>query len=139
MASFNSLYLLITLNLGLFYHFDEIVWLQNSSMRLNSDDIHVFHLFVFEDFLCYDISGIHDAVFVVVGVVIKEDVLRSIVSLIKEQKLCDLSVSVVCCPVWIVILDRHSRELLERIEESLVDDQSIGGYLEVLVSWVFVQ
>ena len=139
MSGFNSFYLLVTFNLRLFYHLDEVVRLQDGSMRLHSDDVNVLHLFIFEDFLCHDVSGINDAVFVVVGVVIKEDVLRAIVSLIKKQKLCDLTVPVVCCPVWIVILDRHGRELLERIKESLVDDESIGGHVNVLISRVFVQ
>ena len=83
---------------GLLNHFDEVVRLENCTMWLDFHYILANELVVGDNLLSDRISHVDDAVFVRMGLIVKENVLGAIVCLINEQQLCGLSVIIVVFP-----------------------------------------
>jgi len=82
-SSLNSLDLEVSLFVSIFILLDEVLRLENSSVWVDLNDIHV-HVFALWDLLARnDVSHIDDAVFItLISIVIEEDVLRVVVSLV---------------------------------------------------------
>ena len=106
-AGFNSLDLLISTLLSNFDHLDEIVWLKNSSMGLNLDDISIDKLLVGKNFFSDNIPDIDNAVIIRVSIIVEEYVLSSVIRLVNQKKLADLPVEVVLLPIIVVVINSH--------------------------------
>ena len=75
----------VTLLVRIFVLFDEVFGLEDCSVRVHLDDIHV-HIFALRDFLTSDhITYINYTIFTIISVVIEENVLCVVISLINKE------------------------------------------------------
>jgi len=81
-TSLNPFDLLVSTLFGKLNLFNEILWLKNSSVWLNLDNVLSNELVVADELFGHNISYINDAVFILVSLIIKENMLSVIVSLI---------------------------------------------------------
>jgi len=132
-TSLNPFDLLVSTLFGKLNLFNEILWLKNSSVWLNLDNVLSNELVVADELFGHNISYINDAVFILVSLIIKENVLSVIVSLINQKKLSNFSVTVICFVALEIILDGHGAELFESFKHSLILLDRIGNYVDVLI------
>jgi len=132
-TSLDSFNLLVSILFSKLNLFDEIVWLLDSSVWLNFDNIPSDKLVVADDLLGHNVSYINDAVFILVGVVIEEDVLCVIVSLINQKKLSHFSMMVISFVALVVILDGHARKLFESFKHTLILLDRVRDHINVLI------
>lgn len=64
-------------------------------MWLSLDNIFVNELVIRHNFLGNDISNIHNAVFTLIGIVVEENVMSTVVGLINEKWLSSFTVEVI--------------------------------------------
>ena len=83
---------------GLLNHFDEVVRLEDCTMWLDFHYVLANKLAVRHNLLGDSISYIDNAVFILMCLIVEENVLGAIVCLIDEQQLCGLSVIIVVFP-----------------------------------------
>ena len=102
-------------------HFHEVIRFEDCSMRLNLDHISVYEFFVWKHFLCDYIAHVDDTVLFWVGVVVEEDVLGSVVSLVHQKQFCGLSLTVIVVPGFVVVLHCHNAEFLECLKRLLIN------------------
>ena len=84
----HSLYLKVSLLVSIFVLFDEVLGLEDGSVRVHFDDIHVFVLLARDLLACDNVTNVNDTTIVLLSrIVVKEDMLGVIVSLVNHEKL----------------------------------------------------
>ncbi len=78
-TGFDSSDFLVSLGLADFDHLDEVVRFRDSTVGLDSNNVHVHKMLVGESFASEDVSHIDDALVAFIRVIVKEDVLGGIV------------------------------------------------------------
>ena len=133
-AGLDTLDLQISLLIRILVLLDEIFWLKDGSVGVNLDDIHVL-VFSARDLLsCDNVTDIDNATIVLLSsIVIKEDVLSVVVSLIDRQELGSAIGSTSSSPAGIIITDGHGAVLLEGLKISLELHQVISENLSVVI------
>lgn len=91
----NSFNFEVSVFLSDFNLLDVVVNFENSSMWLSLDNIFVNELVIRHNFLGNDISNIHDAVFTLIGIVVEENVMSTVVGLINKKWLSSFTVEVI--------------------------------------------
>ena len=149
-ASLDALDLFVTATLSLLDLLDEVVGLEDGAMGLGLDDVATNELLVGQELAGDSVANVDDAVVLAkkvrsvinlrVGIVIEEDVLSVVISLVDEQELGHLAVEVVLLPVLVVLLNSHARTLLHRLHavlelrDDVVDEASVFKLLDVVES-----
>ena len=80
--------------------FDEVVRLKNSFEWFRLNDISIDHFVIRKYLLSNNISNINNTALVLIAIIIKEDMLSSVVSLINEEELGSLSTKVFVIPLF---------------------------------------
>ena len=84
----HALYLKVSLLVSIFVLFDEVLGLEDGSVRMHLDNIHVFVLLARDLLACDNVTNVNDSAIVLLScIVIKEDMLGVIVSLVNHEKL----------------------------------------------------
>lgn len=71
------------------------------------NDVSIYELFVGDDLFGDRISDINAAFFIGPSVIIEEDVLSLVVSLIDQEEFSDFTMLIIFIPVFVVFLDSH--------------------------------
>jgi hypothetical protein len=138
-ACFDPRYLFIALGFAFLDFLNKVVRLSDGSVRVHLDNVHV-HVFFLRDGLSRDyVAHIYDALFTIICVVIKENVLSSIVRLINHQELGVRIKPTGLLPRWIVFLESHRTALFERLDDSLEDVKMISDHLVVTITIDIIQ
>jgi len=120
-ASLNSADLLVPLSFALLDQLDEVVVFENGSMGVHFHDIHV-HKFLVGNCLTSDkVSDVNDAGLSGVSVIIEENVLGVVISLVDHHQLSTIVLEPRRLVGRVVFLNGHDGVLLERLEHSSVD------------------
>ena len=115
-ARLNALDLNVTLLVSVLVLLDEVFGFKDCSVRVHLDDVHV-HIFALRDFLtCDHITYINYTILSVVSVVVEEDVLCVVISLINKEQLSAAVLIVASFPCSEVMLTCHGAELLESFQ-----------------------
>jgi hypothetical protein len=138
-ACFDPRYLFIALGFAFLDFLNKVVRLSDGSVRVHLDNVHV-HVFFLRDGLSRDyVAHIYDALFTIICVVVKENVLSSIVRLINHQELGVRIKPTGLLPRWIVFLESHRTALFERLDDSLEDVKMISDHLVVTITIDIIQ
>ena len=112
-ARLNTLDLNVTLLVSVLVLLDEVFGFKDCSVRVHLDYVHV-HIFALRDFLTSDhITYINYTIFAIISVVVEEDVLCIVISLINKEQLSAAVLIVASFPCSKVMLACHRAELLE--------------------------
>ena len=76
-------------------------------MWLHADHVHVFYLLVVKSLAIDHITGVDTTAIVFFGRIVKENVLREVVSLIDEEWLTSLTIELRLLPGVEVLLNQH--------------------------------
>lgn len=138
-ACLDPCYLFIALGFAFLNFLNEVVRLSDGSVRVHLDNVHV-HVFFLGDGLSSDyVAHIYNALFTIIRIVIKENVLSSIVRLINHQELGVRIKPTRFLPRWVVFLESHRTTLFERLYDSLEDVEMISEHLVVAIAIDIIQ
>jgi hypothetical protein len=112
---FSSVDLFITLSFRLFDHLNEIVHLHDGSGRMHLDNVHVDEFIVRNGLSGDNITAINDTIISEVGIVIKEDLLSVVVSLIDHHQFSSNRLFASVFPAIEVLLDKHRARFLKSL------------------------
>ena len=117
-------------------------------MRLSLHDVATDELLVRQQLTCESITNIDDAVVLArkvrpvinlrISIIVEEDVLGVVVSLVNQQELGNLAMVVVLLPVLVVLLDGHAGPLLKSLQavlelrDDVVDEACVLELLHVV-------
>ena len=128
-AGFDALDLFVATTLRLLDLLDEVVSFKDGSVRLSLHDVATDELLVRQQLAGESITNIDDAVVLArkvrpvinlrISIIVEEDVLGVVVSLINQQELGNLAMVVVLLPVLVVLLDGHAGPLLKSLQAVL--------------------
>lgn len=105
---------MIPIGFTLLYHPNEVVGLQYSFNWIRFDNVAANLLLVGQDLVGDKVPDINDALFTLLSIIIKENVLTPGVRLINEQQFGAFTMEVILFPVKVILLHGHSSLDLER-------------------------
>ena len=130
-ASLDPLDLLVTPLISILVLLDEVLRLQDRLMGLNLDHIHI-HVLARRDLLSSDnVSDINNAIIASGGLIVEEDVLRVVISLIDHKNLGTAMLASIILPARLILRDSHRAGLLKSLQVCLELLKIVSEYLSV--------
>ena len=93
-------------------HLNKVVHLKYGTGRVTLHNIHVYEFIESNRLSCDQVPDIDAAIVTIVGVIVEEDVVGLVVSLVDHQAFAHRRLKVVRLPPLIILGDDHARRLL---------------------------
>jgi hypothetical protein len=120
-ARLDPCYFFVSLGFAFLDFLNKVVGFSDGSVGMHFDNIHVHVLSLVYGLSSDHITDIDNALFTIVSVIVKENMLCRVVRLVYHQKLGVRIQTTRFLPCWKVFLERHGTMLLEGLEDSLED------------------
>lgn len=124
-STFGSGDFLIALSFGLLNLLDEVVLFHDGIGGVDHHNVHIDELIIGNLFTSHHIAAVDNAVFHVLSVVVKENLLGVVVGLVDHHQLTSVRFFVLGSPAGVIFLDEHGAGLFESLENSLVDFEGV--------------